>query len=433
MPISERQKTAFNDSNSHINLFVGPVRAGKSFISLLRWIDYCKNGPKGELVACGRNQDTLKRNFVVPMMDMLGKLITFYPGKKEVEIFGRTIYLIGANDERATGKIQGSTFAGAWVDEVTLLPRSFFLMLLSRLSVPGAQLFGTTNPDSPYHWLKKEFIDVSKNDKDYLTCHDFNLDDNPSLTDTFKENLKKSYTGMWYQRYILGEWVLAEGSVFDFFDPKLHVYEKPHTYAKYYLFGIDYGTTNPFALVVIGYNDDHSPLMWVEDEWYYDSRAMGRQMTDAEYCKVVKDYYNRYIPRMCYIDPTAASFHLEMKRARLPVKPSNNDILDGIRFLSNLMMQGDIVICKQASNLIKEIQGYVWDEKSVIKGVDEPIKRNDHSVDALRYCTFTHYGNRHSLKESRSDQARNPNDPFLRQDLHVLPGWRSIPMGSAFD
>lgn len=425
MFLSPKQKLAYQESNAHINIFEGPVRAGKSFISLIRFIEFIRSGPKGELVACGRNQDTLKRNFVMPLIDLLGKLIVFFPGKKEVNLFSRTIYLIGANDERATGKIQGSTFCGAWVDEVTLLPKSFWLMLLSRLSVPGAMLFGTTNPDSPMHWLKTDFIDKS-NDDDYIKILSFSLDDNPSLTEKFVNNLKKSYSGLWYKRYIEGLWVLAEGSIYDFFDDYLHVVNTPPTYAKFYIMGIDYGTTNPFAVTIIGYNDDHHPTLWVEKEYYYDSRAHGRQKTDAEYGKIIQELYQMYTPRMTYVDPSAASFQVELKRLRIPSKPAINDVLDGIRFVANLMMQGDLVICSCCKNLIKEIQGYVWDEKSVINGEDKPKKVSDHLCDSFRYSLFSHFGKRHSLKSTPDSSNLSISNPLNTPNFNLPPGWRSL-------
>ena len=164
---------------------------------------------------------------------------------------GREVYVVGANDERAEAKrIRGATFAGALVDEATIVPESFFRMLLSRLSVDGAKLFATTNPDSPYHWLKTQFID--REAELDLKVFKFNLEDNPSLSQNYIKALKSEYQGLWYRRFINGEWVLAEGSVYDFFDQKIHCRREPPSYAKYYVAGVDYGTANPFAAVLSG-------------------------------------------------------------------------------------------------------------------------------------------------------------------------------------
>ncbi len=389
--LSDKQIEAYQGSTSRINIFEGAVRAGKTFASLLRWIDYCVHGPKGALVACGKNQDTIKRNFVVPMQELIGSSIQYFPGKKEMIFYDRIIYLVGANDERATGKIQGSTFAGAWVDEASLIPESFFKMLLSRLSIPGAKLFATTNPDSPYHWLKTDYIDKEEE----LNCKvfSFRLDDNPSLTEEFKNDLKAEYQGLWYKRYILGEWVLAEGTIYDFFDESLHVKALAPTYAKEYFLAIDYGTYNPFVALLIGYNDESHPAYWIEKEYYYDSRKEGRQKTDSEYFQELQRLFYQYYPiSLAFCDPSAASFIVECKRQGVRIVQANNDVLPGIRTTANLLMNGDLIVLEDCENTIKEFGSYVWDDKSVKLGEDKPLKMSDHCMDALRYMCETRHG-----------------------------------------
>ena len=418
--ISERQKDALTNSTARINIFEGPVRAGKTYSSLLRWIDFCFHGPKGELLVTGRSQSSLKRNFINPMIELLGSPFQYFEGKREIHYAGRIMYVIGANDERATGKIQGSTFAGAWADEATLLPESFFKMLLSRLSVEGAQLFATTNPDSPLHWLKTDYIDRA--DELDLKSFKFVIDDNPSLTDSYKNNLKKEYQGLWYRRYILGEWCLAEGSVYDFFDESLHVRTQAPTWAKEYYLSIDYGTHNPFCALLIGYNNESHPALWVEKEYYYDSKLHGRQKTDAEYYNDIKQrFYDLYPIKITYCDPSAASFIVECKKQGKPIVQGNNDVLDGIRTVSNLLMSGDLVIVKECANLIKEIFGYVWDSRSVKLGEDKPMKIADHGLDSLRYFCHTHFGSGKAINTIKKEPARD----HLR-DTWTQPGWRYI-------
>lgn len=427
--LSPKQTQVFRESDARINIFEGPVRAGKTFSSLLRWIDYCINGPPGALVACGKNHDTLKRNFIDPIQELCGKSMQYFPAKREMMFYNRRIYLVGANDERATGKIQGSTFAGAWVDEVSLIPESFFKMLLSRLSIPGACLFGTTNPDSPYHWLKTDYIDRAAE----LDCKvfSFNIDDNPSLTQKYKDDLKREYTGLFYRRYVLGEWCLAEGTIYDFFDQALHVRATPPTYAKEYFLSIDYGTMNPFAALLIGYNDDSHPALWVEREYYYDSRKAGRQKTDAEYFQDMwRTFYELYPIRMTYCDPSAASYIVETKRHRIPIVQANNDVLPGIRTVANLMLNGDLMVCSECENMIKEFSSYVWDDRSIKLGEDKPLKQNDHLSDALRYFCNTRFGEGKRVnKEYQDNLKRNPL-------TEIGPGWQRVDafsnMGSYF-
>jgi PBSX family phage terminase large subunit len=300
------------------------------------------------------------------------------------------INLVGASDERAQRRIQGSTLASALVDEVTLIPQGFFKMLLSRLSVPGAKLFGTTNPDSPFHWLKTDFLD---NDKLDLKAWKFRLDDNPSLDDAYVNSLKAEYTGLWYKRYIEGDWVLAEGTVYDFFDEEEHTIDLPSKRARKYIVGVDYGTTNPTVFTLIGFNPDSYPNIWLEKEYYYSSKDKGRQKTDTEYAEDLAEFIHGYAVEAIYIDPSAASFRLECFRQGIDnICEADNDVLNGIRFKAQLMANGTFKVCKSCVHTIREYATYVWDTKSSLKGEDKPVKENDHCMDALRYALFTHFG-----------------------------------------
>ena len=404
---SSKQIAYYNESNARINIAEGAVRSGKSYIILLRFLKELQNGPDGIYVVCGKSERTILHNVIEPLQRLTNGIIRYNRGLGEFTLFGRKVYCIGANDERAEGKIRGSTFSGALVDEITILPESFFRMLLSRLSVEGAKLFGGTNPDSPYHWLKADFIDKLSGDPAQLCSFKFNLDDNPVLTESFKNSLKKEYSGLWYKRFILGEWVLAEGAIYDFFDRSIHVRKEPPTYAKYYLMGIDYGTSNPFAAVLLGFNDDHHPTIWVEKEYYWDSKEKGFQKTDAEYANDLRHHFEGYPIRLTYLDPSAQSFEVELRRQKWPVRQAKNDVIDGIRAVATYLSQGDLIICEGCKNLIKEFEGYVWDEKAVKRGEDKPIKSRDHALDALRYVIYSHYGLRSSLKETTREESYN--------------------------
>ena len=355
----------------------------------------------------GKTNTSIYRNVIKPMVELVGADAQYYSGKQEMHLWGRTIYIVGANDERAQGKIQGSTLAGAYVDEASLIPESFFKMLLSRLSIPNSKLFCTTNPDSPFHWLKTDFIDRkdelnAQNDSEarHVASWPFLMDDNPSLTEDYKRQLKREYKGLWYKRYIEGQWVLAEGTIYDFFDTDLHTIALPPSPALYYVVGVDYGTTNPTAFSLIGYNPNSFPNMWLEKEYYYDSRKKGRQKTDSEYADDLKKFIRGYIVKAIYLDPSAASFKAELRKQGVDkLFDADNEVLDGIRFQSLLLSNGTYKICKNCTNAIKEYSQYRWDEKSVKLGEDKPLKENDHVSDSQRYALYTHFFNKNKGQE----------------------------------
>jgi len=388
--LSPIQKRSLIESTARLNFWEGPVRSGKSYSCFWRWIDFIQNGPKGPLVMCGRTEPTIKRNIIRPLQELIGDDLQYMSGKGEVKLWGRTIDVVGANDERAEAKIRGSEYVGALLDEVTILPENFVKMLFSRLSLPGAKLFGSTNPDSPFHWLKTDYLDKSS-DMD-VNVFSFSIEDNPSLDEDYKRNLKKEYSGLWYQRYIEGKWVLAEGSVYDFFDESLHVIKYPPAQAQYYICGIDYGTSNPCVFSLIGYNPSTYPNMWLEKEYYYDSRAKNRQKSDSEYVKDLVEFLAGYNVKAVYVDPSALSFKVEMRRGGINnVLDANNDVVPGIRFQGQLISNGTYKICCQCTNAIKEYSTYLWDERASNRGIDQPLKQNDHCCDAQRYALYSHF------------------------------------------
>ncbi len=364
----------------------------------------CKYAPTGNLVMIGKTNDTLERNIISDILNFPGLRAYYYSGKRQLHMEGRVIYCIGANDERSESKIRGPTFSGAYVDEATLIPESFFKMLLSRLSRPGSRLLATTNPDSPFHWLKRDFID--RQEELDLKVFNFKMADNPVLSAGYVENLKKEYRGLWYRRFIEGEWCLAEGSVYDFFDESIHVIDYPPAYAKYYVVGVDYGTANPCAFTLIGFNYDSPVKIWVQKEYYFDSKKEGRQQTDAEYADAFFEFISDYPVKCVYIDPSAASFRLELRRRSrmIVIKDAENDVQNGICSVSLHLGSGNLKVCKCCRNLIQEFQSYTWDTKKVERGKDEPVKAFDHLLDSLRYAIFTHWGAKTDLKELSQEE-----------------------------
>lgn len=384
--LGRKQKLSLKDSDARYNFWIGAVRSGKSFVSLVRFIEFCLRGPPGDFVIIGKSIGAIKRNILSPMKELLGDHFQYYLGKSEANLYNRVIHLIGANDERAEHKIRGSSLAGAYVDEVTIIPESVFEMLKSRLSIKGAKLFGTTNPDSPFHWFKKDFLDRAENLD--LKYWEFRLEDNPSLDPVFIENIKKEYQGLWYERFIDGRWVLAEGTIFDFFNREHHVITFPPGAADYYIVGCDYGTSNPTTFALIGYSERTFPNKWLEKEYYWDSRKQLRQKTDTEYALDLKKFIEGYKVKTVYVDPSAVSFRVELNRLGLGstnVIEANNDVLDGIRYHSINLSNGTFKVCHNCTKTIEEYSTYRWDPKASLRGEDKPLKENDHCMDALRY------------------------------------------------
>ncbi|NJL54182.1 PBSX family phage terminase large subunit [bacterium] len=385
--ISSKQKLSLRESTSRINIWEGAVRSGKTYISLWRFLKELAEGPKGEYALLARTYDSFKRNVLPQLCAMIGADAKYYKGSREMNIWGKTVHIVGADDERAESKIRGPTFAGAYVDEITIIPESVFKMLISRCAMGGAKIFGTTNPDSPYHWLKTDFLDGNKD----VAFWRFTLDDNPELLEEEKEYLRRQYKGLWYQRFIEGLWVQAEGAIYDTFDDNLHVIPFSPNYNSTYIVGVDYGTTNPCSFVLIGINADKFPNLWVEEVYYYDSSQTQRGKTDSEYAEDFKRFISGRAIQAVYIDPSALSFKLELQKQGVAnLYEAKNEVLDGIRFVSSLLNNGTLKICANCSSLIAEFQSYVWDEKAAKKGVERPKKENDHALDALRYALYTH-------------------------------------------
>ncbi|WP_083521271.1 PBSX family phage terminase large subunit [Alicyclobacillus kakegawensis] len=385
---SRKQLASMRESNARLNIWEGAVRSGKTIASIVRWLDFLATGPPGDLLMVGKTERTLRRNILNPLEEILGpRLFQYNAGEGEARICGRRVYVAGANDERAENKIRGLTLAGAYGDEITLWPESFFRMLTSRLSVPGAKFFGTTNPDNPFHWLKVGYLERPGLD---LKVWHFELEDNLNLDPAYVDALKREYTGLWYKRFILGLWVQAEGAVYDMWDEERHVVsEVPHPHeCDRLIAGGDYGTTNPTTLQLIG---RHGGRWYVLREYYFDSRQTGRQKTDAQYADDLEAWLGDVQDRVTiYLDPAAASFALQLRRRGLHVVDADNAVLEGIQLVGRLLADGELLVHESCTHLRREFASYVWDPKAQQRGEDKPLKQNDHALDALRYALYTH-------------------------------------------
>lgn len=368
-----------------LNLLEGSVSSGKTWISLVLWGFWVATMPQDKLyLMCGKSLTTLKRNCLVLLEELFGTSnFTFSTSAKEAYLFGRRILLEGANDARSESKIRGLTLQGAYCDELTLFPKDFFVMLLSRLRVPGAKLIATTNPDSPEHWLKKEYIDRME-ELDMLTMR-FLLDDNTTLDPAYVAAVKKEYTGVFYDRFILGEWAIAEGLVYPHFDKEKHIVHnyKPSSNAIYYI-SIDYGTVNPTSMGLWALEDNFAVRM---KEAYYNARETGQRHTDEKHYQMLEQLADGYPIQQVLVDPSAASF-IECIRShcRFNVRSANNTVLDGVRLTGSLLEQGRLLFSDTCTDIIREFGLYRWDED---KTEDVVIKENDHAMDDMRYFCYT--------------------------------------------
>jgi len=386
MSQSPKQDKSLAESNRRFNLWVGAVRSGKTYVSIERFLHELKNGPEGDAMIVGVNRSTLQRNIINHMYNRLGFP---YPTEKsqKVRLYNRNVWFVGAPDISAVPTIQGSTLAMAYVDEATNIPEPFWKMLESRLSVPGAKLFATCNPEGPAHFIKKDYIDNKKLD---LVHWNFQLDDNPILDEAYKEQLKASYTGLWYTRYILGEWALSHGAIYDCFD-HYNVYDNPQSNPSYYIVGIDYGTVNATCAVLCAINPHKWPQICVEAEYYFDSHKVGRSKTDDELVRDIKAFIGYKNVSAIYVDPAAASLKVALRHEDLPVLDAKNDVLPGIKTVYKFLAGKNLVFHRSCTNLREQVQSYTWCGKAADRGEDKPDKSKnaDHACDALRYCVFS--------------------------------------------
>ncbi|AJS59863.1 PBSX family phage terminase large subunit [Paenibacillus sp. IHBB 10380] len=372
----------------------GAIRSGKTIACIDSFITWSLAKHRDQnFILAGKSMGALKRNVLEPMFKILtAKDIDYYYHRSEnphVVIGTNTYYLFGANNESSQDTLQGLTAAGAYLDEVALFPRSFVDQAIGRCSAEtdgnGAKQFFNCNPEGPYHWFKKEFIDKHKQKKAYV-LH-FTLEDNLSLSDRVKERFKRMFSGVFFKRYILGLWVMAEGVIYDMFDSDKHI--KPtidRPYSQYYI-SCDYGTQNPTTFGLWGI---HKGVWYKAKEYHYDGRSKGKQKTDEEYYDDLIDFIGNKAVKGVIVDPSAASFIATIKkRAKFRVIKANNDVIDGIRNVATALNQEMIMYNDCCTETFREYNSYVWDDKAADRGEDKPLKENDHQMDGDRYFVNT--------------------------------------------
>lgn len=371
----------------------GAIRSGKTLSMSLSFVIWAMKRYDGQNFAmCGKTIGSFRRNVLSSLKLMLksrGYHVSDHRADNLLIITrGSTanfFYIFGGKDERSQDLIQGITLAGCFFDEVALMPQSFVNQATARCSVDDSKIWFNCNPQGPYHWFKSDWID-KREEKKLLYLH-FGMDDNLSLSERIKERYRSRYSGVFFKRYILGLWVMAEGIIYDMFDEKKHVADSlDGTYGEHYV-SCDYGTQNPTVFLLWR---KHKDGRWICcREYYYSGRNQEQQKTDSEYADDLKEWLDGVDPAKIIIDPSAASFIAELKKRGYRIKKAKNDVLDGIRFVASLLMLGKIGIYRECRETVKEFSSYIWDEKAAERGEDKPVKQHDHCMDALRYFAYT--------------------------------------------
>lgn len=392
----------------------GAIRSGKTISMSLSFVIWAMSTFDGQNFAmCGKTIGSFRRNVLFWLLLMLrsrgyqcednraDNLIVIRRG--DVENY---FYIFGGKDERSQDLIQGITLAGVFFDEVALMPESFVNQATGRCSVDGSKYWFNCNPDGPYHWFKQNWID-KRAEKKLLYLH-FTMDDNLSLSERIKERYRNMYSGVFFQRYILGLWCMAEGIIYDMFDLEKHVHPilkfcNKLIDSKRYV-SVDYGTQN--ATVFLLWNKGTDGVWYCIREYYYSGREKGKQKTDSEYADDFCDWLEETKIRAVIVDPSAASFIAELRKRGYKVIKAKNDVADGIRMVGTMLNQGRIKFSDSCVNTVKEFGSYIWDEKAAARGEDKPIKEHDHAMDAVRYFVYTIIGNKVAKMKNKPKELR---------------------------
>lgn len=390
-------------STAFINIADGSVRSGKTVASCFRFLQAVAESPETTHMICGKSWTSVRRNVITPLIDILETFnisYTFRRADQELQIEDNNVYVMGLNNESSTDVIAGLTLSKVFLDEASRVPQSAFEMLISRLSMPDSQIFCTTNPDSPYHWLFTNYINNQSLKTEGVVKHfRFLLDNNPSLPESYVRQIKlaNKHSDVFYRRNILGEWVVAEGRIFDSFNPDRHVIKEdqvPDRINKLVI-GTDYGLSAPtcFCVCATQFNREGNKH-YILGLDYHDPNLTQSQKSDREKAKDLERLCKRYNvqdyrKRVCYVPHDAGSLREEINKysnAPLKARTYTPNTLECIYELQNLFDKDQIFIVDNKDNqqLIKDLQNYSWDKKKQEKGIDYPLEIQDHSVDAFR-------------------------------------------------
>ena len=397
MPISEKQKSilAFPYSPYDALICDGAVRSGKTSIMVVAFIDWAMREFSGQRFGiCGKTVKSATENMITPYIAMYYAkkryTLRWRSSKQILEVRrGRKVNyfeVFGGRDESSFALIHGRTLAGVLLDEVVLMPESFVEQALARCSVEGSRAWFSCNPGPPSHWFKENWID-RREEHNALRLH-FTLDDNPSLSEKKKEQYRRDFTGVFYDRYVLGLWVAAEGLVYPMFSKKFHVLKEPvETDGAYYV-SSDYGIQNPNVWLL--WRKEKGKKRWIcLKEDYYSGRDERRQLTDGELVDRLDEMLGGIKVERVIIDPSAASMISQLRRRGYNTRKADNTVSLGVPDVGTILQEGNIAFMPCCKNTIKEFGAYFWDENAANRGEDAPLKENDHAMDAVRYFVRT--------------------------------------------
>lgn len=399
--LTNKQKQFLFDKGKRLNFLSGSVRSGKTYVSLLKFGLWVAGQPlKHEFIMCGKTVTSLKRNCFGYLQDFFGENnFSYSMSTKTATLFGHIVYLEGANDERSENKIRGMTLAGAYCDEITLYPESFVQMLLSRLSIENAKLWATCNPDSPNHYIKTKYID-RVNELD-INVWNFILTENEFLGKQYIENISKEYSGVFYNRFILGQWVRAEGIIYNLFANNTEDYILPDNFDFNKILGITIGVDfggngSATTFVCSGYTRFFKDIIILESERH--TGELSPEKLDklyADFVKLCVDKYGKFA--YTYADSAEQILirGLKNKASRECLKTNvlnarKMPIKDRIALIVKLIGQGRFKVARHCKTVIKALQDAVWDSKHEDERLDDGTSDID-TLDAMEYSIEPYY------------------------------------------
>lgn len=404
--VSRKQLLSIVDAKKYtLALWFGAVSSGKTIASLIAFLFAVRMAPrKGLIVIIGKTLGTIYSNVISNLLDVeifgakVVDQISYTPGATSAIILGREVLLVGANDRKAVGNIQGKTIALAYVDEAALLPEDFWNMLITRLRVKGARLLATMNPASVNHYLHKKWI--LKADEHDLKAFHFLMSDNPSLEASYIARMERAFAGVFYDRMIRGLWTNAAGAVYPMWDPEKHIipWANLPKIVRTIGIGIDFGTSNATAALMLGLAVEPTPRLILLDEFRYDPRDHSDiRKAPSEQAAMYKAWLATQhapqpslpSPEFQIIDPAAAHFREELFRAGVTTWDADNEVAGGIATVARLIQNGQLFSTDRTPGWNNEVTEYRWDEKATKEGRDEPVKVDDHSLDGGRYIIHT--------------------------------------------
>ena len=398
---SKKALDFLDNSNAFVNICHGSVRSSKTITTNIRWLNFIAESPHDKFLMTGKTRDTLERNVVEDLIKMIHGKIPYEYSKYDgyLDIGDKRIYLVGFKDEGATSKIQGMTVGGWYSDETATAPESSIKMAMSRCSLDGAKMFWTMNPDSPYHYIYKEYIQNHELIKEgVVKVWHFTLEDNPNLSQEYIEQLKKLYSSsqLQYKRYILGLWVIAEGAIYDMFLESENTFSTNPLLFKDKCHDIniccDYGvsTVTTFGVMGIRKNETQGNSYYLLEETYYDKEQIGVAQSDSDRVDdlvTLQNKYNLNHQNTIFLPHDAASLKAECQkdsRILMNVQTYAPNTYEDIKSIQNLIANRRFKIHLSCKNSISQAQSYAWDKRAQQRGEDKPLKIDDHCPDMWR-------------------------------------------------